>query len=78
MKIFLFDEIYEYLKSTGDHERMVSCLKQYYDTSSIKAEMESIYNATQSETWNLLLEEITTKLQKENPRLYRMLLYSNT
>ena len=78
MKIFLFDEIYEYLKSTGDHERMVSCLKQYYDTSSIKAEMESIYNATQSESWNLLLEEITTKLQKENPRLYRMLIYSNT
>ena len=78
MKLYLIDELYEYLKDDPEFQEIYRTISDNYYADSIELELKIFYDLRNREDVRAYFDKMTEKIKETNLDLYKIIYYSTT
>lgn len=78
MKLYLIDELYEYLKDDKEFQEIYRTISDNYYADSIELELKIFYDLRNRDDVRKYFDKITEKIKTENMDLYKIIYYTTS
>ena len=78
MKLYLIDELYEYLKDDPEFQEIYRTISDNYYADSIELELKIFYDLRNRKDVRAYFDKMTEKIKETNLDLYKIIYYSTT